>query len=131
GQILASLHLIMVALTALSLKKPWAATVTGFLKGLLEAFLFSYHGVPVIAMSGIQGSVIDSLLYVFGYNSRTRLMFGCGLAALSNVLFIQFFLRLPFPSSVYTLMYISSFISGMTMGAYLTQKLNQMIEKRV
>ena len=130
GQILAGLHLIMVALTALHLKKFGAASITGLVKGLVEAVLFSFHGLPVVALSGIQGILIDVSLHVFGYNPRGTIL-GCGLSALSNVIFIQFIIRLPFPSSVYALMYVLSFASGVFLGAYPSNLLHKMIKARL
>ena len=130
GQILAGLHLIMITLTALRLNKFGAATLTGLIKGLVEAVLFSFHGLPVIAMSGIQGIIIDTSLHFFGYNSRGTII-GCGVSALSNVLFIQFIIRLPFPISVYALMYTLSFTSGVLLGAYPSNLLQKMIKTRL
>ena len=131
GQILAGLHLIMVAITALRLKKPGTAVITGSVKGLVEAVLFSFHALPVVAMSGLQGALIDIMLQLFGYESKIGLMLGCGLSALSNVLFIQFFLALPFPMIIYMLMYALSFISGVILGAYPAAKLDRMINTRI
>ena len=131
GQILAGLHLIMVSISALRLKKLGTATITGTVKGLVEAFLFSFHGLPVIAMSGVQGVAIDIMLQVFGYESKIGLIIGCGLAALSNVFFIQVFLALPFTATIYMLMYTLSFISGVLLGAYPAMRLNQMIKIRI
>ncbi len=130
GQILAGLHLIMITLTALRLKRFGAAAITGLIKGLVEAVLFSFHGLPVIAMSGIQGILIDLSLRVLGYNSK-GIALGCGLSAVSNVLFLQFIIRLPFPVSVYALMYILSFSSGVLLGAYPSHLLHQMIKTRI
>ena len=130
GQILAGLHLIMVALSALRLNKFGAATITGITKGLVEAVLFSFHGLPVIVMSGIQGMIIDASLQVLGTNYRGTTI-GCGLSALSNVLFLQFIVRLPFLNTVYALMYILSFISGVFLGAYPSNLLHKMIKTRI
>ena len=131
GQVLAGLHLIMITITALRLRKTGTATITGIVKGLVEAVLFSFHGLPVIAMSGIQGAIIDIMLKVFGYESKIGLILGCGLSALSNVLFIQFFLAMPFPLNVYAIMYTLSFISGVFLGAYPAKQLDQMIKARI
>ena len=131
GQILAGLHLVMITLTALRLRKPGVATITGLVKGLVEAVLFSFHGLPVIVMSGVQGFIIDIFFQIFWYDSKIGSALACGVSALSNVLFIQLFLGMPFPASVYSLMYILSFISGVLLGAYPSQLLHKMINKRV
>jgi len=104
--------------------------MTGAVKGLVEAVLFSYHGLPVILMSLLQGAIIDTVLYVIGYGS-TSMILGCGLSAASNVVFIQFFLGKQFPLSAFVLMYILSFISGAVFGGYLGERLFQMISVRL
>lgn len=130
GQMLAGLHLIMIVLSTLYVKQPGAAAMTGAVKGLVEAVLFSYHGLPVILMSLLQGAIIDTVLYVIGYGS-TSMILGCGLSAASNVVFIQFFLGKQFPLSAFVLMYILSFISGAVFGGYLGERLFQMISVRL
>lgn len=130
GQILAGLHLIMIVMTALYVKKPGTAAMTGAVKGLIEAFLFSYHGLPVIVMSAFQGAIIDLVLYVMGYGI-TAIILGCGLSAASNVVFIHFFLGKQFPLSVYVLMYVLSFISGAVLGGYSGERLYQMVRERL
>ncbi len=130
GQILAGLHLIVIVLSARYVKQIGAATMTGSLKGLVEAILFSYHGLPVILMSILQGAIIDTVLLVTGYG-WTSMILGCGLSAASNVVFIQFFLGKQFPISVYLLMYCLSFISGTLFGGYFGEKLYQMVNIRL
>ena len=85
----------------------------------------------MIAMSGLQGMLIDIMLQLFSYESKIGLMLGCGLAAMSNVLFLQFFLALPLSMTIYLLVYILSFISGILLGTYLATKLDQMIKTRI
>ena len=130
GQILAGLHLIMVVLSALYVKKPGAAAMTGAVKGLAEAALFSFHGFPVIVMSVVQGAIIDAVLVIMGFNNKAILI-GCGLSAASNVVFIQFFIGMPFPLEVYALMYVLAVISGSVFGGYTGNKLYQMVEERL
>lgn len=130
GQILAGLHLIMLVFTALYLKRPGAATLTGAVKGLVEAVLFSFHGLPVIFMSVVQGAIIDVVLYTIGYGSIAVIL-GCGLSAVSNVMFIQFFLGKQFPMSAFVLMYGLSFISGAVFGGYMGEKLYWMVRDRL
>ncbi len=131
GQVLAGFHLIMIGLAAERIRKQGTGTITGLLKGLVEAVLFSYHGVVVIAMSAVQGLVIDVFIMMFGDESRLGLVLGCGVSALSNVLFMHFIIRLPFPPSVFFLMYLLSFISGIVFGAYPVFYLQGMIAKRI
>ena len=130
GQVLAGLHLIMIVLSALYARKPGAAAMTGAVKGLSEAALFSFHGIPVIIMSLVQGAIIDVSLSVLGYSTRSILI-GCGLSAASSVVFIQFFIGKPFPITVYALMYLLAITSGVVFGGYSGSKLYQMVENRL
>lgn len=130
GQILAGLHLIMVVMAALYVKKPGAAAMTGAVKGLAEAVLLSYHGLPVIIMSALQGAIIDFVLYIMGCGT-TAILLGSGLSAASNVVFIQFFLGKQFPLSAYVLMYTLSFISGALLGGYSGERLYHMVRDRL
>ncbi|MBN2334211.1 ECF transporter S component [Candidatus Bathyarchaeota archaeon] len=130
GQILAGLHVLTVALTTLLVRRRGTATVAAVLKGLLEAILFSFHGFTVIAMSGVQGLVLDLTLTIFGYGSLPGLMLGCGLSALSNVAYLQFFLGMNMPQWVFTYMYVSAFISGAALGGYLAHRLHRMVKTR-
>ena len=104
--------------------------MTGAVKGLVEAVLFSFHGLPVILMSVVQGAIIDTVLSTIGYGS-TSVILGCGLSAVNNVMFIQFFLGKPFPMSAFVLMYGLSFISGAVFGGYMGEKLYRMVRVRL
>ncbi len=130
GQALAGLHLIMIVLSTLYVRKPGAAAMTGAVKGLAEAALFSFHGIPVIVMSILQGAIIDVVLALMDYTTNAVLI-GCGISAASSVMFIQFFLGKPFPMVVYALMYVLATTSGVVFGGYSGNKLYQMVEDRL
>jgi ABC-type thiamin/hydroxymethylpyrimidine transport system permease subunit len=130
GQALAGLHLVTVVLAALMIRRTGTAAMTATVKGLVEAALFSFHGLPVILISGAQGLVIDAALHVSGYESRPLLCMGCGLAAASNVAFQQFVLLMPFPWEVFAFMYAVAFISG-ALGGALTGRLYTMVGARI
>ena len=130
GQILSGLHIFILTLSSLYIGKNGIATMTATIKGLVEAFLFSFHGIPVIVMSALQGLIIDVTVYVLG-KRNTSYYLGCGIAAFSNVAYLQFFLQLPFPAEAFTLMYILAFISGTVFGGYGGVLLHKMVEKRL
>ena len=130
GQALSGLHLVTVVLAALLIRRTGTATMTATVKGLVEAVLFSFHGLPVILISGAQGLIVDAALHVSGYESPTLLSLGCGLAAASNVAFQQFVLLLPFPPEVFAFMYGVAFLSG-ALGGALTGRLYLMVETRI
>jgi ABC-type thiamin/hydroxymethylpyrimidine transport system permease subunit len=130
GQILSGIHIIPIALALLFTRHKGIATMTGAVKGLAEATLISFHGLPVIVMSAIQGAVLDIITYLFGLRSFA-LYLGCGLASASNVAFLQLFLMLPFPTEIYLFMYFIAFISGAVLGGYSSKALHGMVRKRV
>ena len=130
GQILAGLHLIVLVLASLYVRKIGAGTMTGAVKGLAEALLFSFHGLPVIMMSALQGLIIDLVLALLGYNTRAVLI-GCGLSAATSVMYIQFFLGKAMPLTVYALMYLLATISGVFFGGYLSDQLYKMVKNRL
>ena len=130
GQILSGVHIIVLTLTALYIKKPGATTMTAAIKGLVEVLLFSYHGIPVLLMSALQGLFIDIIIYLLGYRDLAFYL-GCGIASASNVAFLQFILLLPFPASVFRFMYLLAFISGTVFGGYGGILLHKMVEIRL
>jgi ABC-type thiamin/hydroxymethylpyrimidine transport system permease subunit len=131
GQILSGVHIFPVALSMMLMRRRGAAASTATVKGLVEAVLFSFHGLSVIMMSGVQGLVLDAAATVFGYDSRTGLCLGCGLSAASNVAYLQFFMRLGFPLEVFVLMYGLAFVSGAVFGGYLGDAVYRMVQKRM
>jgi ABC-type thiamin/hydroxymethylpyrimidine transport system permease subunit len=104
--------------------------MTAAIKGLVEVILFSYHGIPVILMSALQGLFIDAVIYLLGYRDLSFYL-GCGIASASNVAFLQFILLLPFPASVFSFMYLLAFFSGTVFGGYGGVLLYKMVEIRL
>lgn len=129
GQILAGFHLLVLVLSARYVRKPGAASMTGAVKGLVEAALFSFHGLPVILLSVVQGLVIDAVILLSG-GSTWGLFLGCGLSSMSSVLFLQFFVMMPFGSGVWSFMYLLAFASGALFGGYLGERLTEMVGSR-
>ena len=130
GQILSGFHIILLTFTALHVKKPGAVTVTAIIKGLVEAVLFSYHGISVVAISALQGLILDLAIYIMGKRDLALYM-GCGIASLSNVAFLQFVLLASFPTSVYTFMYLLAFVSGTVFGGFGGVLLYKMVGIRI
>lgn len=104
--------------------------MTAVNKGLVEAILFSYHGISVVFMSVLQGLILDSIIYLVRKRDLA-LYLGCGFASASNVAFLQFVLLLPFPASVFVLMYLLAFISGAIFGGYGGILLYNMVGSRI
>jgi ABC-type thiamin/hydroxymethylpyrimidine transport system permease subunit len=130
GQILSGIHIILLTLVALYINKPGATTMTAAIKGLVEAILFSYHGISVVFMSALQGFILDIILYLLR-KRNSAFYLGCGFASASNVAFLQFVLFLAFPASVFGFMYFLAFISGVMFGGYGGILLYKTIENRM
>ena len=130
GQILSGFHIFILTLSSLLIRKPEASTVTATIKGLVEATLFSFHGIPVIIMSSLQGLILDIIVYIFGKRDIIYYV-GCGIASTSNVAYIQFFLLSPFPANIFVFMYLLSFISGLIFGGYGGVLLHKMVRNRM
>jgi len=130
GQILSGIHIILLTLITLNIKKPGAATMTATIKGLVEAVLFSYHGISVVFMSALQGLILDVVIYLLGKRDLA-LYLGCGIASASNVAFLQFVLLLSFPTSVFAFMYLLAFVSGAVFGGYGGVLLYKMVGIRI
>ena len=130
GQILSGVHIILLTLTTLNIKKLGAATITATIKGLIEAILFSYHGISVVFLSVLQGLLLDLVIYMLGKRDIAFYL-GCGIASASNVAFLQFVLLLSFPASVFAFMYLLAFVSGVVFGGYGGVLLFKMVRIRI
>jgi ABC-type thiamin/hydroxymethylpyrimidine transport system permease subunit len=94
GQFMAGLHVVWIILAAGITQKKGAATVTGFVKGLVELFMGSTHGIVIVLVSLVQGGIVDIVL--FGKKAkaeRSPIMYGFAgaLASASNVIVFQIF----------------------------------------
>ncbi len=119
GQFLSGLHVFWIVLAAGLLRKPGTATAAGLLKGFVEFFTGSTHGLIVVLVSLIQGLIIDIGFYAIG--QRDSLPFWCiigGFAAASNVLIFQLFFFSGAPIIFLFLLCILAFSSGIIFGGY-------------
>lgn len=96
GQFMAGLHVIWIMLALGITRKKGAATATGLLKGIVELFLGSTHGVVIIVVSLVQGLIPDLVLFSDKTKAnRSPMMYALagGLSSASNVVvFYAFFL---------------------------------------
>ena len=87
-QLLSGIHVLWVILAALLIKKPGTATLTRAVKGLVELFLFSFHGIQVLFISLIEGIIADKILRALGQDSPMKVGVAGGFASSSIVLVI-------------------------------------------
>lgn len=120
GQFISGLHVYWLIIVACLVRKPGAATAAGLVKGLVEFFTGSTHGIPIILVCLIQGIIIDLILFL----SKQRYHFPIlaiagGLASISNVLVFQI-LYFSGASLIYIgLICLVALISGVIFAAYL------------
>ncbi|MFX0123874.1 MAG: ECF transporter S component [Candidatus Hodarchaeota archaeon] len=119
GQIIAGLHIFwIIFIYLLTDRKIGVAFFTGIVKGFVELFSGSAHGILVLLISGTQGLIIEIILIIFlSSNNKMIISFASGLASASNV-FIQ---QLIFFNSQIPPLFIAfiggiSFISGVILG---------------
>jgi ABC-type thiamin/hydroxymethylpyrimidine transport system permease subunit len=119
GQFLSGLHVFWIVLAAGLIRKTGTATATGLLKGFVEFFTGSTHGIVVVLVSLIQGLIIDISFYAIG--QRDSLPFWsviAGFAAASNVIVFQIFFFSGVPLIFLALLVILAFSSGIIFGGY-------------
>ncbi|HBW35576.1 ECF transporter S component [Desulfosporosinus sp. BICA1-9] len=126
GQFISGLHIYWLLMVACLTGKPGAATAAGLLKGLVEFFTGSTHGIAIIVVGLIQGFVIDLVLFIKIKKNREypllTLAIAGGLGAVSNVLVFQL-LYFSGASPVYIgIICSAALISGVIFGGYLTHQ---------
>ena len=95
-QLLAGLHVLWLALAALIVPKRGAATAAGLMKGAIELMLGSPHGLFVVLISAVAGLLLDLALWVVPKRLLAAgIVTAAALAAGSNVVLFQLFVRLP------------------------------------
>ncbi len=131
GQILSGIHVFWIMFVyLLADRKIGIALLTGIIKGLIEFFSGSAHGILVIVLSGTQGLVIELFVAIFFISQRKLfLALSAGLASLSNVIIQQLlFFNLEFLLLV-IISSVLSFISGFLFGGYLAINIWSFFEK--
>lgn len=122
GQIMAGLHTFwIVFIFLLTRRKVGTALLVGTIKGFIEFFSGSAHGIIVVILSGSQGLIIEIFVILFfASENRKILSLAAGLATSSNVLIQQIiFFNSQVPLYFIGLMLLISFISGIILGGFL------------
>jgi len=120
GQFISGLHVYWLLMAACLVRKPGAATAAGLLKGLVEFFTGSAHGLPIVFVCLVQGIVIDLIIFLSGkkYNFPVLALAG-GISALSNVVVFQILYFSGAPILYIALIAVTAFISGIIFASYL------------
>jgi ABC-type thiamin/hydroxymethylpyrimidine transport system permease subunit len=89
GQFTSGLHVFWFILVAGLIRRPGATTVAGLLKGIVELFTGSTHGVVIILVSLVQGLLVDFVLLLTKRHDVRSYMLAGGISAASNVFVFQ------------------------------------------
>ncbi|MFX1284659.1 MAG: ECF transporter S component [Promethearchaeota archaeon] len=123
GQILSGMHVFWIVLIYLLTKqKVGTALMAGILKGFVEFFTGSAHGILVVVLSGTQGLIIEILIIVFlSTQNKFVLSLAAGFSSLSNVIIQQIlFFNFQIPLLFIVFIGFLSFISGFFLGGLLS-----------
>ncbi|MFW6141840.1 MAG: ECF transporter S component [Candidatus Saliniplasma sp.] len=131
GQFMAGLHVIWIVLAVGITRKKGVGATTGIIKGAVELFLGSTHGVVIVVVSLIQGIIVDAVLF----NDKTKekrnpipYMIAGGASASSNVFIFQAFFFAGVPILLILLLGMLAFGSGMIFGGYITLQMMDSLE---
>ncbi len=119
GQFIAGLHIFwIVFIYLLTNRKIGVAFFTGIVKGFVELFSGSAHGILVLLISGTQGLIIEIILIIFlSSNNKLIISFASGLASASNVFIQQLvFFNSQIPPLFIALIGGIGFVSGFILG---------------
>ncbi len=131
GQFMAGLHVIWIVLAVGITRKKGVGTATGLLKGTVELFLGSTHGVVIVVVSLVQGVLVDAILFNDKTKENRNLIpyaVAGGASASSNVFVFQSFFFSGVPIILIMILGMLAFGSGMIFGGYITLQLMDSLE---
>ncbi|MEM3056765.1 MAG: ECF transporter S component, partial [Candidatus Bathyarchaeia archaeon] len=122
SQILSGIHVLWIILTVGLTRKVGSGTLTGFLKGLVELFMLSFHGVLVVLISLVEGLIVDLFFTAIRKINTVSLCLAGALSSSSNVFIVKYIVVPSLPLSIFALMYFISFISGFFFAGYVGRR---------
>jgi ABC-type thiamin/hydroxymethylpyrimidine transport system permease subunit len=131
GQFMAGLHVLWIVLAVGITRRKGAGTVTGFLKGVVELFTGSTHGVVIVVVSLVQGLIVD--LVLFSNKAKERrdyISFSAagGLSAATNVIVFQVLFFAGVPWILILMLCMLACASGMIFGGWLSVEMLEALE---
>jgi ABC-type thiamin/hydroxymethylpyrimidine transport system permease subunit len=119
GQWMAGLHVFWFVFARAVVGRTGAATLAGVLKGLVEMFAGSTHGLPIVLVSLVEGLLVDAVLLPAGRRpSLGSLCLAGGISSASNVLVFQGLYFSGVSVGYVGLMTAFAFVSGAILGGY-------------
>ncbi|MGE5592405.1 MAG: ECF transporter S component [Betaproteobacteria bacterium] len=118
GQWMAGLHVFWFVLVRVAVGRTGAGTLAGVLKGTVEMFTGSTHGLPIVLVSAVEGLLVDLALFPFSRPPLAALCIAGGVAAASNVVVFQTLYFSGVSWGYLALMVLFAFGSGVVFGGY-------------
>ncbi len=124
GQFMAGLHVFWLVLIRAIVPKRGVGTAGGLLKGMIEMFTGSTHGIVIVVVSLIQGFVVDIGAAAAGSaekpvdSSRITWWIAAGVASATNVIVLQLFYFTGAPFLYIFVISILALCSGIIFAGY-------------
>ena len=128
GQWMAGLHVFWFVLVRVLVGRTGAGALAGILKGVVEMFSGSTHGLPIVLISAIQGLLIDVVLLPFPTPTLPLLCLAGGIASASNVIVFQILYFSGVSWGYIALITLFAFLSGMIFGGYFARGILDIVE---
>lgn len=128
GQWMAGLHVFWFVLVRVLVGRTGAGALAGILKGVVEMFSGSTHGLPIVLISAIQGLLIDVVLLPFPTPTLPLLCLAGGIASASNVIVFQILYFSGVSWGYIALITLFAFLSGMIFGGYFASGILDIVE---
>jgi ABC-type thiamin/hydroxymethylpyrimidine transport system permease subunit len=106
GQFMAGLHVFWIVLMRVLVPKTGVGTMGGLLKGTVEMFTGSTHGIVIVIVSLVQGVIIDVVGMI------------AGIASASNVIMFQLFYFAGAPDIYIMVISLLAFCSGVIFAGF-------------
>ena len=120
GQFMAGLHVFWFVLARAIVGRTGAGALAGVLKGLVELFAGSTHGLPIVAVSAVEGVLVDLLSLPFARPPLGAMCLAGAVSSASNVLVFQAMYFSGVSWGYVGLMVLFAAISGAVFGGYFT-----------
>ena len=105
-----------------------AGTMAGVLKGIVEMFTGSTHGLPIVLISAIEGLLVDAILLPFPTPTLPALCLAGGIASASNVIVFQMLYFSGVSWGYIALISLFAFLSGVILGGYFAGGILDIVE---
>ena len=128
GQFMAGLHVFWFVLARAIVGRSGAGALAGVLKGLVELFTGSTHGLPIVVVSAVEGVLVDLLSLPFVRPPLGAMCLAGAVSSASNVLVFQAMYFSGVSWGYVGLMVLFAATSGAVFGGYFTAGVLDVVE---